>query len=57
MCEEKIHARYRMVDEQVVQFINFARSDYLHVPMRLIQARAKLAAENLGTTTFKAPAG
>ena len=57
MCEEKIYARYRMVDEQVVQFISFARSDYLPVSMGLIQARAKLAAENLGITTFKASAG
>ena len=46
-----------MVDEQVVQLINFARSDCLPVSMRLIQARAKLAPENLGITTFKASAG
>ena len=46
-----------MVDEQVVQFINFARSERLPVSMRLIQERAKLAAENLGITTFKESAG
>ena len=55
-CEKILYARYPMVDEQVVQFINFARTERLPVSMRLIQGRALLAGENLAITAFKAPA-
>ena len=55
--EETLYARNLMVDEKVVQFINFASSERLPASMPLIQARAKLAAENLGITTFKASSG
>ena len=52
-----LYARYPTLDQQVIQFINFARSERLPVSMRLIQAQAKLAAENLDMTTVKASAG
>lgn len=56
-CESTSHARYPMADEKVVQLINFAHSERLPAPLRLVQARAIPAAENLGVATFKASAG
>ena len=45
------------IDAQVIQFISFARTQRLTVSMKLIRERARITAEELNITSFKASPG
>ena len=52
-----LHAKHPALESRVTEFIEFARDQHMPASMHLIQERAKMTADIMGITSFKASNG
>ena len=55
--KRQLYARYREVDAEIMEFLQFGRSQILSVSKTILQQRARIAADRLNISEFKASYG